>query len=253
MALKRCRWLIGSLLLVAIVAEAQNERLARADRLFAQRADLQHVHQTIALLNEILDERPDDYAALWRLARAYHFLGKHLTVKRERVITFKRGIEAGRRAVQLKPDRPEGHFWLAANYGEYGQQKSIFTRWRLVKPMRRELEAVIRLDPRFENGSAYAVLGKLDAEVPGLFGGNLNRGIRSLQRALQIGPNNSLAELFLAESYLKAGRRQEARRLLESILTQAPDPGYEVEYLDNRRRARELLDKHFRAHRKRRT
>lgn len=250
MTRKRCRWLVGSLLLMVIIAEAQDDHLARADRLFAQRADLQRVHQTIALLNEWLDEHPDDYEALWRLARAYHFLGKHLTLKRERVLAFKRGIEAGRRAVQLAPDRPEGHFWLAANYGEYGQQKSIFTRWRLVKPMRRELEIVIRLDPQFENGSAYAVLGKLDAEVPGLFGGNLNRGIRSLQRALQIGPNNSLTKLFLAEAYLKAGRREEARRLLESILAQAPDPGYPVEYLDNRRRARELLDRHFRGHRK---
>ena len=39
-----------------------------------------------------------------------------------------------------------------------------------------------------------------------------------LEKALDIGPDNSLAKLFLAEAYLKEDRDDEARRLLEEIL-----------------------------------
>ena len=92
---------------------------------------------------------------------------------------------------------------------------------------------MISLDPSHENGTAYAVLGKLDSEVPGLFGGNRKRGIRSLETALDIGPDNSLAKLFLAEAYLKDDRDAEARRLLDEILTMAPDEGYEFEFREN--------------------
>ena len=111
--------------------------------------------------------------------------------------------------------------------------------------MREELEAAIRIDPRHENGSAYALLGKLYSDAPGLFGGNLQRGIEYGEKAVEIGPDNSLAKLFLAESYLKAGRKPDAKRLLEAILTMAPDKGYEFEFTENQQEARRLLKENF--------
>jgi len=179
------------------------------------------------------------------LAKYYHFLGKHATNKREKEDAFQKGIEAGKQATISQPDRPEGHFWLAANHILYGQEKGIFKSLSMIKPARQELEAAIRIDPAFENGSAYAVLGKLDSELPRLFGGNLKRGIEYLEKALKLAPSSSLVKLFLAESYLSAGRKQEAKRLLEEILTMAPDKNYEFEFTENRQEARRLLAKHF--------
>ena len=77
----------------------------------------------------------------------------------------------------------------------------------------RSCQMVVGLDRSNKNGSAYAVLSKLDSEVPGLFGGNRSAAITSLEKALDIGPDNSLAKLFLAEAYLKEDRDDEARRL----------------------------------------
>ena len=206
---------------------AQESRIGQADQLYLLRSDLSRVREAIALLAEVVDEDAENYDVLWRLTKYYHFLGTHAASKDAAKDALQQGIERGEQAVALVPDRPEGHFWLAANYGEYGQRRNIFKRWRLVKRMRKALEMVIGLDPSHEDGSAYAVLGKLDSEVPGLFGGNRKRGITSLEKALDIGPDNSLAKLFLAEAYLKEERDDEARRLLEEILTMAPDEGYE--------------------------
>lgn len=232
---------IAFILFFASSALAQGSRIARAERLYVQRPDLARVRQAISLLAELVQEDPERYEALWRLAKYSYFLGKHEDDKKERQDAFGEGIEAARRAVTLRPNRPEGHFWLAAIYGEQIQRKSVFTRWMLVKPLRKELEATIRIDPHHENGSAYAALGKLYSDAPGLFGGDIERGIQYLEKAVEIGPDNSLAKLFLAESYLKARRKQDAKRWLESILSQAPDRGYEFEYTENRRRAERLL------------
>ena len=62
---------------------------------------------------------------------------------------------------------------------------------------------------------------------------------------MEIGPDNSLAKLFLAEAYLKEDRDDEARRLLEEILMMAPDEGYEFEFRENQEEARRLLSEHF--------
>jgi tetratricopeptide (TPR) repeat protein len=226
-------------------AEAQDQRLAHAEHLYAQRPDLVRVRQAIALVAELANADPQSYEAQWRLARYYHFLGKHVADKNERRRALEAGMEAGKRAVALQSNRPEGHFWLAANYGTDLQEKSIFTRWRLVKPIRQELEAVIHIDPYYVKGSAYAVLGKLYSEVPKLFGGNLEQGIADGEQAVKIRPDNSLAKLYLAESYLRAGRKPEAKRLLQEILTMSPDKDFEFEFTENQQEARRLLKENF--------
>ncbi len=54
----------------------------------------------------------------WKLARVYYWLGSHAP-EQERRAFLEKGIETARHAVSLKPDAPEGHFWIAANMGTY--------------------------------------------------------------------------------------------------------------------------------------
>ena len=229
-------------------ATAQESRIAQADQLYLQRSDVSRVREAISLLAAAVDEDAEKLRSALAADQVLPLPGHVGTPAASNDAAkdaLEQGIERGEQAVALVPDRPEGHFWLAASYGEYGQRRNIFKRWRLVEPMRKALRIVISLDPSHESGSAYAVLGKLDSEVPGLFGGNRKRGIRSLEKALDIGPANSLTKLFLAEAYLKEDRDDEARRLLEEILTMAPDEGYEFEFRENQEEARRLLSEHF--------
>ena len=148
-------------------ATAQESRISQADQLYLQRSDLSRVREAISLLAAVVDEDAENYEALWRLTKYYRFLGTHAASNDAARDALEQGIERGEQAVALVPDRPEGHFWLAASYGEYGQRRNIFKAWRLLEPMRKALRIVISLDPSHENGSAYAVLGKLDSEVRG--------------------------------------------------------------------------------------
>src|SRR5215472_6722716 len=53
------------------------------------------------------------FDAAWKLARVDYWLGGHAP-ENERRKFLENGIEAARRAITLEPNRPEGHFWLAA-------------------------------------------------------------------------------------------------------------------------------------------
>ncbi|HKP84761.1 MAG TPA: TRAP transporter TatT component family protein, partial [Blastocatellia bacterium] len=140
-------------------------------------------------------------------------------------------------------NRVEGHFWLAASDGEYADMKGALQSLGLGKIIRKEFEAALAIDPMYENGAAYLALGQIDLSLPRLFGGNEKRGIERLEQGLKAASNNAEIKIALADAYDKKGRKDEARKLLESVLS-ANDPARtpnELEELRNKARAR--LDK----------
>ena len=94
-----------------------SEAIAEADRLYEGRADLMKARQAIVTLRQAQAEDPTNYDIAWRLAEFDYFLGSHTSDSGEQDKDFREGIEAGKLAVKLQDGKPEGHFWLGANYG----------------------------------------------------------------------------------------------------------------------------------------
>src|SRR5687768_3617793 len=86
------------------------------DRLYADRTNLASARRAAELWSATLRRSPQDFEAAWKLSRANYWLGGHV-LDPERRQFLDSGVEAGRAAVTSAPDRPEGHFWLAANMG----------------------------------------------------------------------------------------------------------------------------------------
>ncbi len=154
---------------MAVPAAAQN-----ADGLYADRANLASATTASALWADALKQDPRDFEAAWKLARVSYWLGGHAPDK-ERRTHLERGMEAARAAIALEPNRPEGHFWLAANMGTLAESFGLRNGLRYRGPVKQELETVLKLDPGFMNGSADRVLGRWYFRVPRLFGGSNKR------------------------------------------------------------------------------
>src|SRR4051812_6194003 len=103
---------------IAILGPAFDARQAPdvPDRLYAQRVDVVKAREAEHLWTERLARAPRDFDTAWKLARARYWLGGHAT-EQERKTLYEQGIAAARNAVALQPNRPEGHFWIAANMG----------------------------------------------------------------------------------------------------------------------------------------
>src|SRR5436190_9281744 len=91
--------------------------ISEADSLYEQRSDLVKVRQGIVTLRQAQADHPTDFDLAWRLAKFNYYHGAHSPQSHEQEKAFADGTEAGKLAVQLQNNKPEGHFWLGANYG----------------------------------------------------------------------------------------------------------------------------------------
>ena len=94
----------------------------------------------------------------------------------------------------------------------------------MVKHVRTEMETALRLQPDYEDGSAYRALGEIARQLPGVLGGNLKRAIAYFEQGLRVAPQNMGLKLALAKAYLEAGQRQASQRLLAEILQMSVRP-----------------------------
>jgi hypothetical protein len=109
------------------------------------------------------------------------------------------------------------------------------------KPIREELELVLKIDPAFQQGSADRALGRWYLKVPGLFGGSKAKSEQHLRKSLTYNPNSSASLLFLAETLLEMNRDDEARKTLERVIAAPIDPAWEPEDREHKARAKALL------------
>ena len=222
------------------------DRVRLADEYYLGRQNLDNARRGLRLLREAAAQNPNDYEAWWRIAKSACFLARHIG-KPEKFQLLDEGVAAGRRAVALAPQRVEGHFWLGANYGLTAEARIFVKALLLVDPIRQEMETVVRLDPDYEQGAGLRTLARVDFRAPFFKGGDKRRSMEVLEKCLTRYPENSLTMLYLADSYLALGLRDEARQQLERILSLCPDPNYAAELNENQEEARARLAKFFRS------
>ena len=218
------------------------EAISEADKFYAGRADLVKVRQGIVSLRQAQADDPANYDLAWRLAKFNYYLGAHSPNSNEQDKAFHEGVEAGKLAVKLQDGKPEGHFWLGANYGG-SAQISILSGLSEIEDIKREMETVLKLDEGFQSGSAYMVLGQVYLQAPRLLGGDVQKAIGYLEKGIKFGPDNALLRLRLAQAYAEAHRNDDARKQIEVLITMKPAPGYEPEHDEAVAEARKLEEK----------
>ena len=217
------------------------EDITNADQLYGQREDLLQLRRAIISLRQALTKDPGNYDAAWKLSKFDYYLATHTDESKERDDAFKQGIEAGKTAVQLQNGKPDGHFWLGANYGGAAERSTI-QGLATVNDIQSEMQTVLRQDEGYQNGSAYMVLGLVHLNAPSIVGGDPKKAVEEMEKGLRFGEPNAFLHLHLAEAYRKVGRYDDARKEIKKILSMTPDPNYLPEYKEASAAAQKLLD-----------
>jgi tetratricopeptide (TPR) repeat protein len=216
-----------------------------ADTLYADREHLASARQAADIWTVDLSKDAKNFEAAWKLARVCYWLGGHAP-DNERRSFLERGIAAAQKAVATEPNRPEGHFWLAANMGTLAESFGLTNGLKYRKPVKAELETVLRLDPSFMDGSADRVLGRWYFRVPGLFGGSKTQSEQHLRASLKYDPNSTVTHYFLAELLIDQGRKSEARTELQAVIDAPLSAQWTPEDKEYKDKARALLPKTLR-------
>jgi tetratricopeptide (TPR) repeat protein len=239
--------------------------LARGDALWARRADGASGSRAVAgrtdaaleAYREALRLAPSSVGARWRLMRLLFYRGSFCGVSgKPRLAIFEearrvgedgvRGVErrlAGRKgaerlaALREVPEAAPLYLWAAVSWGQWGLYTGKFAAARkgAAGKVRDYAEAAIALDPGLEQGAAFVLLGRLHDQSPRIpfltFWISRAKAIASLRRALELGPDNTVALYFLAEAlrHHAPERRDEVRALFERCASREPRPEHLVE------------------------
>lgn len=210
------------------------------ESLYADRENLVSARQAVALLTADVARDGSAFEPSWQLARICYWMGAHAP-EAERRAFLERGVVAAQSAARLAPNRPEGHFWAAATMGALAENYGMRVGLRYRKPIREELEIVLRLDPAFMQGSADRALGRYYAKVPSLLGGSREKAERHLRASLRYNPDSTISRFFLAELLLDANRKADARVELQHVIDAPLSELWAPEDRDYKRRASALL------------
>jgi tetratricopeptide (TPR) repeat protein len=229
---------IALLCLPAAVA-AQND----PDALYRDRANIDQARAAATIWESRLKVDAHDFESAWKLARVCYWLGNHEPQEAMRRTALERGVEAGRQAVSSHGDRPEGHFWIAANMGTLAESFGLRQGLKYRGEIKSELETVLRIDPGFQKGSADRVLGRWYFKVPGLFGGSNKKSEEHLRKSLAYDNNSTVSHYFLAETLFDLKRDSEAIAELKQVIAVPMDPEWAAEDREYKEKATELLKK----------
>jgi tetratricopeptide (TPR) repeat protein len=212
------------------------------DALYHDRANLASARQAVSILDARLKADPSSFESAWKLARIMYWLGSHDTESARRA-DLERGVDAGRKASQLEPKRPEGYFWMAADMGTLAESFGMRQGLKYRGDIKDALEKVLQIDPAFQKGSADRALGRWYFKVPGLFGGSKKKSEEHLRKSLTYDPDSIASHYFLAETLFEMDREDEAREELRKVIATPFDPDWEPEEREFKKMAEERLKK----------
>lgn len=157
--------------------------------------------------------------SLVRAARFAYLLGE-LSPRNEKLFYFEKGKHYGEMLAAEQPDWAEGHYWLALNLCGLAEIGGARRGLKLVPQIIEAMEQSLEVNPLYEQAGAHRVLGRIYYACPGwpLSVGNIHESLKHLSAAVDLAPDNSTNHLFLAETLLKLGKKEEAHLELENVL-----------------------------------
>ena len=147
--------------------------IVEADKAYA-RGGLDGYKQAIEFLEKYLAEKPDSYEANWKIARAHREYGDEAKAQKiegwEDICAKhgKAGMEYAQKAIELEPDRPDGHYYYGLNVGIYSDGVSIFTALSegLKDKTQTAFEKTYAIDKMYKEAGPMLSLGRFWAVLP---------------------------------------------------------------------------------------
>lgn len=165
-----------------------------------------------------------EYALLWRWARMSHFRAMLVIQEsktEEAARHYGEGAVEAAAAVELQPNRVEGHFWTGVCLIEAARMRGMPAAMRALSKTVNHIQRAIEIDENFHFAGPLRVMGRMTYMRPRLFGGSIERALGYYERALKSAPGNSTTRLYYADALI-ANRQGQAGRQAYQELIEAP-------------------------------
>jgi len=214
--------------------------LVEADALF-DKGDIASILESIPLYIKAVEANPDSYEANWKCARAHreyadHALeGEHEGWKDICKEYGKKGMEYAEKAIELEPEKIEGHYYFGLSAGTYSDGVSILKA--LAEGLKGSTEDAFykayEIDKMYDIGGPMLAIGRFWHQLPFPMK-NKKRAEKYFKERYEYFPDDPEGLVYYAELLIDSRKKKEAIPLLEKAIA-----GDEPFYI---KRAKELLE-----------
>ena len=185
------------------------------------------------------------------LLKSYYFRGKYVHKNKEKQkADFSKGKELGENYIKKYPDSAPFRYWYLVNLGSWSEVYGIITAARkgVADLMKEHSEIIISLDPEYENGGGYFMLGAVHFKSPYipffLSWPDNSDAIKYLTKALNIGEATPNQKVYLAQALYKDGQKNRAIDMLKEVANMQPSTEETVRDWEQIELAEQLLSEY---------
>lgn len=219
------------LLVVPLIVFGQSsvsEVEEKADSLYQQFEE----EQALELYQQVLENNPNNYKALWRASFLYSRVGNRFNDKDDQKNYYNQGIDLAERALKVDSTDAESHFVMSVAMGRKALISGARDRVAASRAIKKHVDKALEYDEN--HAGAWHVLGRWNFKVANLswveraaantlFGGipgnaSNQKAADAIQKAIDLNDKYILYYVDLAKVYEKMGHDQQAISVCESAV-----------------------------------
>ena len=193
------------------------------------KADVGPITEAISYFEKALKNNAEENEAALYLLKSYYFKAKfaegNKKIKKE---LLRKGKELGLDYVNRFPESVEYRYWYLVNLGSWAEVYGILAAARegVADQMRSHSKTIIEIDPEYENGAGYFMLGAVHYKSPYipfiLSWPNNSEAIKWLEMSYNTGDAKLAQGVYLAQAFYKDDEIDKAIKLLDNIINASP-------------------------------
>jgi len=215
---------VCTLFVVFSFTSLANDTLAQADALF-EKGDIGSILESIPLYIKAVEANPDSYEANWKCARAHreyadHALeGEHEGWKDICEEYGKKGMEYAEKAIELEPEKIEGHYYFGLSAGTYSDGVSILKALKegLKRSTQDAFYKAYDIDKMYDIGGPMLAIGRFWHKLPFPLR-KKKRAEKYYKERYPYFPDDPEGLVYYAELLIDRRKKDEAKPLLEKAI-----------------------------------
>lgn len=229
--LRLCLLILATITGIPGLIIAQNSMTAleqRADSLY----DAFEEPEALQLYQQILEDKPNHFRALWRTSFLYSRIGNRFEEESKQRTYFNKAIDLAQRALTVDSTHTQSNFVMAVAMGRKALISGARDRVAASRAIKKYVDRALRQDST--NAGAWHVLGRWHFKVANLswieraaantlFGGipgnaTNQKAADAIEKAISLNEDYILYYVDLAKVYKEMGREQEAVATCQTAL-----------------------------------
>ena len=221
----------------------------RAEKHQELKVDSININKAIDFFIKEIGSANDEKASEYLLLSYYYKAAFIVRTKQDQQHNYQLGALLGEKAIIKYPKNEAILLWYIANFSKYGESLGVVSSAKngLADKVKLHTEKLIALNPKFNDGAGYKILGVINYKVPHIpliiTWPSKQVAEDYLKKALAVNPK-SISNLFYYAEYLsEVKRKEEAKIILKMVVESTPRKSNLIEALYDITQAKKLLNK----------